>query len=53
MSEDELLTKFRSGLEFGFSASRADADQPADAVMNLETVTNAASAIVGAFPQSK
>ena len=50
MSEDELLAKFRGCLDFGLGASRADADRLADAVMNLDTATDTASAIVGAFP---
>jgi 2-methylcitrate dehydratase PrpD len=53
MSEDELISKFRGCLEFGLNASRADADKLADAVMKLETATDAAATIVGAFPQSK
>ena len=53
MSEDELLNKFRGCLEFGLGATRADADKLADAIMTLETTTNAAAAIVGAFPTSK
>ena len=53
MSEDELLNKFRNCLEFGLGAKRADADKPADAIMNLENATDAGAAIVGAFPQAK
>jgi len=53
MGEDELIAKFRGCLEFGLGASRADADRLADAVMNIDTATDAAAAIVGAFPRSK
>jgi 2-methylcitrate dehydratase PrpD len=53
MSEDELIAKFRGCLEFGLNASRADADKLADAVMSIDKATDAAAAIVGAFPQSK
>ena len=53
MSEEELMNKFRGCLEFGLNASRADADRLADAVMNIDTATDAAAAIVGAFPVSK
>ncbi len=52
MSEDELLAKFHGCLAFGLNASHADADKLADVVMHLDTAGNAASAIVGAFPQS-
>ena len=51
MSEDELLAKFRGCLDFGLGAKRADADKLADAVMNIDTATDAAAAIVGAFPR--
>jgi 2-methylcitrate dehydratase PrpD len=53
MSEDELLNKFRDCLEFGVGAKRADAGKLADAVMNIDKATDAAAAIVGAFPGSK
>ena len=53
MSEDELLTKFRGCLEFGLDATRADADRLADAVMNIETTTEAAAMIVEAFLKPK
>jgi len=53
MSEDELLNKFRSCLEFGLNASRADADRLADVVMTIDTATDSAAAIVGAFPVSR
>jgi 2-methylcitrate dehydratase PrpD len=53
MSEEELLAKFRDCLEFGVGAKRADADKLADAVMNIDKATDAAAAIVGAFPASK
>ena len=52
MSEDELLTKFR-GCQFGLDATRADADRLANAIMNLETATDAVAVIVGAISQSK
>jgi 2-methylcitrate dehydratase PrpD len=53
MSEDELIAKFRGCLEFGLNASRADADKLADAIMKLETATDTAATIVGAFPSSR
>jgi len=53
MSEDELLAKFRDCLEFGLGATKADADRLADAIMNPETVGDAAKSIVSAFPQPK
>ena len=53
MSEDELLGKFRSCLEFGVGASRADADKLADAVMQIENAADAGAAIVGAFPRAR
>ena len=53
MSEDELLNKFRGCLEFGLGASHADADRLANAIMNLETATDAVAVIVGAISQSK
>jgi 2-methylcitrate dehydratase PrpD len=53
MSEDELLAKFRGCLEYGLGASRADADQLADAIMSIENATDVGAAIVGAFPQAK
>lgn len=53
MSEDELIGKFRDCLEFGAGATRADSDQLADAVMDIDKAADAAAAIVGAFPRSK
>ena len=53
MSEDELIGKFRTCLEFGLGAKRAEADKLADAIMNLESATDAGAAIVSAFPQSR
>ena len=53
MSEDELLTKFRGCFELGLGAKRTDADKLADAVMNIETTTEAAAMIVEAFPKPK
>ena len=53
MSEDELLNKFCDCLAFGVGAERADADKLADAIMSLESATDAGAAIVGAFPQAK
>ena len=53
MSEDELFGKFRNCLDFGLGAKRADADKLADAIMSLDTSADAATAIVGAFPQVK
>ena len=53
MSEDELLGRFRGCLEFGLGVKQGDTDRLAEVVMNLETATNAAEALVCAFPQSK
>jgi 2-methylcitrate dehydratase PrpD len=50
MSEAEFLAKFRDCLEFGTGAKRADADKLAEAIMNIETATDAGAALVGAFP---
>jgi 2-methylcitrate dehydratase PrpD len=50
MSEDELIEKFHGCFEFGLGATRTDADRLAAAVMNLETATDAAAVILGAFP---
>jgi 2-methylcitrate dehydratase PrpD len=51
MSEDELLAKFRSCLEFGLGAARADTDRLADAIMHLDAMNDAAAGIIGAFPR--
>jgi 2-methylcitrate dehydratase PrpD len=53
MSEAELFDKFRNCLEFGLGARRAEADAFADVIMNIEAATDAASALVTAFPQPK
>jgi 2-methylcitrate dehydratase PrpD len=53
MSEDELMAKFRTCLEFGLGATSADADRLAGAIMQLDTASDAAAAIVDAFPQPK
>jgi 2-methylcitrate dehydratase PrpD len=50
MSDDERLQKFRACLEFGVGASRAEADRLAAVVDNLERESDAARAIVAAFP---
>ena len=50
MSEAEFLDKFRSCLEFGVGAQRAEADKLADALMNIENATAVATALVGPFP---
>ncbi|MBI4204489.1 MAG: MmgE/PrpD family protein [Betaproteobacteria bacterium] len=52
MSEGELMAKFRSCLEFGLGASRAQTDRLAEVVSNLENCTDAAGEIVAAFPAS-
>jgi len=52
MSEGELMAKFRSCLEFGLGASRAQTDRLAEVVSNLENCTDAAGEIVAAFPGS-
>lgn len=53
MSEDELLVKFRDCLEFGVGATRDAADKLADAIMHIDSATDAGAALVGAFPQGK
>jgi len=53
MNEDELLAKFHGCLEFGTRASHAQADRLAEVALRLETVGDAAAAIVNAFPATR
>jgi len=50
MTEEELLAKFRNCLDFGLGATRSQADRLAEAVLKLESATDAGAALVGAFP---
>jgi 2-methylcitrate dehydratase PrpD len=50
MTDEEVLAKFRGCLEFGLGASRLQADRLAAAVREIESATDAAAAIVEAFP---
>ena len=50
LSDEELHAKFRACLEFGLGASAAQADRLAETIENLERETDAAKAIVEAFP---
>ncbi len=52
MSEREVLEKLRGCLEFGLDAPPAAADRLADTVFGLESETDAAAAILAAFPGS-
>lgn len=49
LPQEQVLEKFRSCLDFGLGASKADADRLADAALNLEKM-NDVSALVRAFP---
>ena len=53
MSEDELKEKFRSCLEFGLGAKRAQSDHLAQVVLNLEKSADAARDIAAAFPAAR
>ena len=53
MTDAERLSKFYDCLEFGLGASRGEADRLAESVMNIERETDAAKAIVAAFPRSR
>ncbi|MGQ0750392.1 MAG: MmgE/PrpD family protein, partial [Betaproteobacteria bacterium] len=50
MSEEELTAKFRSCLELGLGATRAQCDRLAETVLHLESSGDAARDIVTAFP---
>lgn len=51
MTSDELLAKFRGCLAFGLDATQAQADALARVVAKLEDESDAARAIIDAFPQ--
>jgi len=53
MSEAEMRNKVRGCLEFGLGASAADVDRLADVVVALEQSSDAAKAILDAFPSQK
>jgi len=50
MSEAEMRAKFYDCFEFGLGASRAEADQLAAAIQEIEQAPDAAQALVAAFP---
>ena len=50
LTDDERRAKFRACLEFGLGAGSDKADRLAEVVENLERESDAARAIVGAFP---
>ena len=53
MSENELVAKFRNCLEYGYGTKQAEADRLADVIMNIDSSTDVAAALVGAFPDSR
>ena len=53
LSNDEILAKFRSCLDFGYGASAAVADRMAAAVFALESSRAAAQTLVDGFPSAK
>jgi 2-methylcitrate dehydratase PrpD len=50
MSRDELLTKFRACLDYGFGAGRDAADRFAAVILGIESSPDAGRALVEAFP---
>ena len=51
LTEAERRAKFYDCLQFGLDANRASADRLAEVVLNIERESNAAAAIIAAFPQ--
>ena len=50
LTEAERMAKFHDCLRFGLDASTAAADRLAEVLLNIERESNAAAAIVAAFP---
>lgn len=50
LTEEERMAKFYDCLQFGLDAPRSAADRLAEVLVNIERESNAAAAIVAAFP---
>ena len=52
LTENERMAKFYDCLQFGLGAGKSAADRLAEVVLNVERESNAAAAIIAAFPQA-
>jgi hypothetical protein len=53
LTRDELVAKYRSCLEIGMGAGRAEADRLAEVVLGLERSTDVGRDLVTAFPVAR
>lgn len=53
LTRDELLTKFRACLEYGYGVGSDVADRYAEVILGIESSTDAGRALVDAFPTAR